>query len=37
MERNGCSLLGFDDSTGVQTGHCDQRGVGRSFQVQQVA
>lgn len=28
------SVFVFDERAGVRTGHCDQRGMGRSFQVQ---
>lgn len=29
-----CSVIGFDESACIQTGHCDQTSMGRSFQVQ---
>lgn len=36
VERNivCCSVIGFDESACVQTGHCDQTSTGKSFQVQ---
>lgn len=36
VDRNDCLLfvIGFDESACVQTGHCDQTSMGKSFQVQ---
>lgn len=35
VEKNDCCLvIGFDESACVQTDHCDQTSMGKSFQVQ---